>query len=217
MHTKRAATSKTWPIPRKGTKYVVTPSHNKKAGIPLLIVIRDLLKFVKTKKEFKKIINKGEILVNNKVARKANLSLVLFDVIGFKSANKYYRITISKKRKIDVQEIRPEEAVGKIASVVNKKSIRGKKIQINLSDGRNILVDEKKIKDIKIGDSLLINFKDKKIGKHISLRRGAKIFIVKGKHAGSLGNIKEIEGKRIRVKIGEDEFDIKINELVVVE
>ena len=74
----RKNTSNLWPISQKGTKYVIVPSHNRKNGIPLLIVMRDILKLVKTRKELKKILLEKKILVNNKVAKEENLSMVLY-------------------------------------------------------------------------------------------------------------------------------------------
>lgn len=211
MHTKRHATSKTWPIPRKGTKYVITPSHNRKNGIPILVVLRDVLKIVANKKEFKKMAHEKEILVNNKPVIKPNLAIGLFDVISFKTSGVNHQIILTEKGKLGVKEI--DKADSKIVSVVDKKMLKGKKLQLNLSDGRNILSEDK----IAVGDSVVINFKDKKIGKVIPMKEGATVLFIKGKHAGHQGKVKKVEGKIATVDIKEAEFNVKINELVVVE
>ena len=44
----------------------------------------------------------------------------------------------------------------KILLVIGKKSLAGKKTQVNLSDGRNMIYGDK----ISVGDSVLVNFKD---------------------------------------------------------
>ena len=52
MHNKRLAAPKTWPVQRKSTKYILV-SRNSDNSIPLLIVLRDLLKVVRKRKEAK--------------------------------------------------------------------------------------------------------------------------------------------------------------------
>ena len=54
---------------KKIRTWVVTPRpgpHPKYSSIPLLIVVRDILKLVETGKEAKKIIKAGEILVDGR-------------------------------------------------------------------------------------------------------------------------------------------------------
>ncbi|MEA3329390.1 MAG: hypothetical protein U9Q06_01470, partial [Nanoarchaeota archaeon] len=158
-YIKRQNISKTWPIMRKGTKYVVMPSHAKKQGIPLLIIMRDILEFVKTRKELKKIIYEEKVLVNGKIVREENLALVLFDNLSLPLLKKNYKLTLGENKKIKLDEIKGIEAGKKISKVIGKKILKGNKTQINLLDGRNLLTDEK----IKVGDSVLVKIADKKI------------------------------------------------------
>ncbi|MBI2628533.1 30S ribosomal protein S4e, partial [Candidatus Pacearchaeota archaeon] len=64
MHITRHNTSKRWPIPRKGTKYLVVPSRGNNDSIPLLIIMREILGIVKTRKELKKILNEKKVKIN---------------------------------------------------------------------------------------------------------------------------------------------------------
>ena len=50
-HLKRQATPKNWPVPRKGTTFIVTPNSK---GLPVLILLRDLLKIAKDRSEVKR-------------------------------------------------------------------------------------------------------------------------------------------------------------------
>ena len=59
MHFKRKTIGKFWPIARKGTKYVAVPDHNQYESLPLVVVIRDMLKLVRTTKELKKLLEDG--------------------------------------------------------------------------------------------------------------------------------------------------------------
>ena len=42
-YLRRQKIPKNWPLPRKGTAYVVKPSFSTNKGIPILIILRDLL------------------------------------------------------------------------------------------------------------------------------------------------------------------------------
>ena len=67
-----------------------------------------------------------------------------------------------------------------------KTSIKGK-TQINLSDGKNLLIDKG---SYSVGDAVLVNF-DKKyeIKDHVKLDKGVTIFLIGGKHIGQIGKI----------------------------
>ncbi len=81
-----------------------------------------------------------------------------------------------------------------------------------MSDGTNILSKEK----INVGDSVLINLKDKKVEKVFHARDGAQVLVIKGKHIGSTGDISAIEKDKIFIKNKEREFEIKLNEIIIL-
>ena len=200
MHLKRQQISKTWPIQRKGTKYLVVPSHDKKSGIPLLIVLREILKTVKNKKEAKKILNLNLVKINNKIVKNEKYPLSLFDKLEV--GDKIYQIKIDKNKKFSAEEVKNLES--KIVKIINKKVLKNKIIQINLSDGRNFIAKDK----ANTGDSAVINLKENKIEKIIPLKEGSEVIITKGKHFGKTGKIKKIEEK---TKLALVESDTKIN------
>ena len=155
MHLKRQKISKFWPVSRKGTKYVAVATHNKNEAIPLLVVMRDVLKLVKNKKELKKLINDKKIQINHKEIRETNYPICLFDVINLPDIKKNCRAMLSKQKKIIFKEISEEEAKTKIFKVLNKKILGKGKTQFNLMHGKNIISNEK----IKLGDSIVLNLK----------------------------------------------------------
>lgn len=214
-HTKRNSVLRKIPIPRKGTKYVVRALDNRNDGIPILVAIRDMLTLAKTRKEVKKILNKKEILVNNKIVKDDRSSLVLFDVISVKSTNKNYSVQITKEGKFKLEEISAKESKSRVCKVLNKKAIDRKKIQFNLDHGRNIILNIKDSK-IKTGDSIILNLENKKIEKHLPLKEGSKIFIQQGKHIGVFTKIKKIDGRKVIVEIDGKQFKIKDKELIVI-
>lgn len=211
-HLKRIAMPKSWPIQRTGTKYIAKarPGRKTEFSIPILIVLRDMLKLADTKNEIRKIISMKEILVNGKTISDYKFPLGLFDVIAINSIGKSYKIIFSNG-KMNAEETK--EADKKVCKVIGKKILNSKKQQINLFDGGNVLSNEK----IKVNDSVVLSLKDKKISRIIPLKEKANVYIMGGKHIGEKGMIEKIENNQAIVKIGKHDVNIKLNNIFVIE
>jgi small subunit ribosomal protein S4e len=206
---------KRWPIERKGKTYVVKPNFGVKEGIPVLVVLRDMLKIAQNRNEVKRIIHLKQVLVNEKNVTDEKNNILFYDTINILPMKKYYRMELSENGKFYLQEIKENETNKKIAKIINKKILKGKKVQLNLNDGRNFLSDIK----CNMNDSVVINLKEGKIEKCLSLKEKANAVIFAGKHLGKKGEIIKLnlEEKTASVKIGEREINILINQLMVVE
>jgi len=216
MHIKRSKMPKTWPVPRKGTKFVASSSHASKNGIPLLFVLRDLLKIAKTRKEAKHLILNKDVKVNHKIVRDEVFPLQVFDVLNLEKAGKNYVLQIVN-RKFVLKEVSGKEAGKKVVKIAGKKVLPGKKIQMNLRDGRNYVFD----KDFSVGDSAIIDTEKNNIVKVLPLKEGANLEIILGKHAGEKGKLEEIKdlarGKVYRVKLKEQEVELPFKTILVIE
>lgn len=216
MHLKRQEVPKSWPIYRKGTKYVIRPDSNLEAGIPLLIILRDVLKIVQNRKEARRAIFLKQILVNNKLPKDEKSQVLLLDTVSLISAKKNYRLDLSEKGKFRLMEISEGEVNRKPAKVVDKKVLKGKKMQLNLQDGRNFLSDIK----CAINDSVLINFKEKKIEKCLPLKEDSKAMVFAGKHSGKKGNIKTVDLKKKIVELeteDKEKINVLLKQIIVIE
>ncbi len=214
-HLKRNQFQKFWPISRKGTKYLALSTHNQTTSIPILIVARDIIKIIKTKKELKKVISEKNILINNNEIRETNYPVCLFDII--KIGNKFYKTGLSKEKKLVFNEISEKESNTKPFKIIGKKILGKDKIQYNLLDGRNLVSKEK----ANTGDTMLYNFKTKKPEKIISLEKGKNCFVISGAHAGIEGkieNILERGGKKLaRILKDNEKINVWTRNIVVVE
>ena len=215
MHLKRQKAPKNWPITRKGTKYVVRPSFDIQKAIPILVILRDVLEIAQNRKEVKKAIHMKNILLNNKIIIDEKIPCFLFDVIKIVPTKKYYRINLSENGKFKVEEINENESNHKISKILGKKIIKRKKIQINLSDGRNFLSDIK----CKINDSILIDSEKKKIEKCLPLKEKSEAIVYLGKYAGKKGIIEKIDSKNkiVELRINKEKNNILIKQLMVIK
>lgn len=216
MHTKRIAMKKSWPLSRKGKKRFIIRCrgpHQLKTSLPLLVVIRDLLEMAKTKNEVKKILKEGNILVDNKTVKDEKFGIGLFDRVYFKKIEKVYTLKLTKKGSLEIKELKTEIANKKSCKIIGKKTLKGNKIQINLYDGKNFIITKK---DVKIGDSAIVDLKTKKIIDYLKLDQGSHVLIIGGKHIGSSGKISKVEDK-VSVVIKDKTFKIQKQNIFVVE
>lgn len=208
---KRLAAPRWWPIERKTKKFTVAPRgpHPKQLSLPLLLLLREVLKLVETEKEAKLVIRKGEILVDGRKIKDIKFGVGIFDVIEIPSSKKVWRAI--PKKGLSFIEIPNSEKKLKICKIVDKKTLKGNKTQLNLNDGRNILTNEK----YSTNDSLLIELPEQKIIEHIKFEKNSLAMVLEGKNAGRIDKIKEIEKNRIW--LGEEKiFEIPKDLLIVV-
>lgn len=205
-HQKRQAMPKNWPVPRKGTTFVVKSNHGN--GIPILVALRDMLKVAKTRKEVKIALNTKTVLINQKEVLNDKNGICLYDILTLTPSKTNYKMSLSNKGKFDLVKIDEKDAQEKIAKVNDKKILKGKKVQLNLSDGFNMTSDVA----CNVNDSVVISFKDKKITSCLRLMEKANALIVAGKHAGTPGIITSVDNGRKMVEIEAD--GVKINALI---
>ncbi len=198
-HMKRQTAPKTWPIPKKGTKFVTRPLPGKefKLSIPLSIVFKKMLKYCKTTKEVKRILENQMVVVDGKRRKDHRYSVGLMDVVSIPSLKEYYRLVLNKKGKLDLVSIDAKEANIKPCKIINKSLLPGGVIQINLNDGRNLRV---KKDEFKVGDALLIDIDKKEIKEHLKFEEKAYVLLDGGKHIGERGIIKSIKDKLAEIE-----------------
>ena len=210
MHIKRKTIGSFWPVAKTGEKYLAVPSHEQRNAIPLILAMRDVLKLVKTKKELKKILNEKQIMINGRTVKEVNYPLMLYDSLTLPSIKKYYKVTM-KGRRFDMIEVSEEKASTKTYRVMNKRLLENKKLQVNFSQGKNMITNEK----LQTGEFVVIDNKTNKILKVVALKKDVEVLVVAGKHTGKSGKIKDMveQGKEkvavIKTQNGEINANIK--------
>lgn len=225
VRLKRLSAPKFWKVPKKKAKWIVTPRpgpHKKFESIPILIIVRDLLKLVDTKNDVRKIVKTKNFFVDGKPRTDLKYPVGLFDVIDLPKKEKQYRV-VPDKHGLSLIEIPKKESSLKICRIKNKTMLKGGKLQLNLHDGKNILIDEKTKKEAyKPGDSILIELPSQKIVEHVKMEKGAVGIISGGQNIGDVISIKDIimtksrEPNKIICKKDEREFEAIMDYVYVV-
>lgn len=201
-HLKRKPAPKFWPIHRKEKIWTVKPNpgpHPISNCIPLLLLIREILGFAKTRKEARTIISQEKIMVDGKTRREELFPVGLMDVVAIPDIKKIYRVLTSEKGLV-LHPIEKKEAKIKLCRIENKNFVNGGQLQLNLHDGKNVMIQ---VKDpakpeedtYKTLDTLKINIPTQEIAGHIKLAKGAQVMIIGGKNVGKHGKIVTIEEK----------------------
>ena len=112
-HLKRFSAPAYWPISKKAYVFTIKPKpgpHPIDRSIPLLILIRDELKYAETATEARKIIKEGKIKVDGKTCREPRRTIGLMDVIEIPKMGEYYRILPHPQKGLIPYKISQEEA-----------------------------------------------------------------------------------------------------------
>jgi len=174
-----------------------------------------MLKLAKNRKEVKKALHEKQILLNGKIIQDEKISVSLFDIITILPSKEHYKMEISTNNKFILEKISESKSEKKIVKIINKKTLKNKRTQLNLGDGRNFLSNIK----CKVNDSAVVDLKNKKIEKCLPLIEKAKVLIFSGKHVGKIETIDKInlERKNVGVKIEGKPVNVLIKQLMVIE
>jgi len=193
-HLKRLATPRAIQIHRKEHTWTIKPSagpHPLNQSIPLALIVREYLNICNTYREAKRIIAEGDILVDNIPRKSHKFPVGLMDIITIPKLKAHYRILFNRKGRLTLVQISEKDAEWKLCRIQNKSIIKEGKAQLNLHDGKNILVPKEA--EYKTGDVLKYSFDKKKIDDIYKFEKGNVALITGGSHIGEIANIEDIK------------------------
>lgn len=194
---RRLTAPRSWPIKRKAHHWVTKTSpgaHSLEGSVPVIVVVRDLLKICDTAAEVKKIVSNRDMLVDGKIVRDVKMGVGLMDVVSFPKNNSHYRMMVNVRGKLTLVPIPEEKASWKLCRIDNKTTVPGGKTQLNLHDGRNILVESD---GYKTGDVLKIEIPSQKVLEAYKMEKGNLALITSGSNVGKAETIDEIVIRRL--------------------
>jgi len=199
-HLKRSPAPSFWQIMRKERTWTVKPApgpHSLRRCIPLGILIRDYFKLAESMREVRRILSEGQIKIDGRIRRNYKYPVGLMDVIEITTTGEFYRVVPHRQKFLWPIKIDHKEANLKLCRIENKVTVKGGHIQLNLHDGRNILIrvanPMNPEEDVyRTFDSLLIEIPEQNILNHVKLDLGTMVVVVDGRNVGRMGKIKSI-------------------------
>ncbi|WP_142858294.1 30S ribosomal protein S4e [Salinigranum halophilum] len=191
-HQKRLSVPNTWPVERKESTWTVKAGAGPhgEAGVPLLILLRDVLGYVDSKKEARYALNQDSVLVNGVAVSDESRPIGMFDIVAFTQRDEYYRVFPDEGGRLALTPISADAADSRLGKVVRKQQVKGGAFQLTLHDGTNVRVEEGS--DYSTNDSVVVDNETKEIVAHFGYEEGALVTAVDGQHAGEIGEVAEI-------------------------
>ncbi len=211
-HLKRLTAPKTWPIEPKTTVFVTRPqpgAHAFRNGVPMSVLLRDMLGLAQTTREIKYILRTQEVLVNGRRVRRPDTIVGLMDVVSFPGMKTSYRILINEREKLYAAPVSGKEATIIPSKVTSKQLLRGGKLQLGFHNGHTLLSSDT---TVKVGDTLLLPEGKERL----PLEKGAAVLITAGSHVGRQGILEELNGTHVIVTIGEERVETNKKNLFVL-
>lgn len=200
-HQKRIATPKTWAVKRKETIFVTKASPgplSKELSVPLTVFFKDMVDLASTTRDVKFMLYNKTVLVNDRQVKDYRFPVGFMDIITIKEDNINYRIKINKQGKLEAIEAKKGETQV-LSKITNKTIVKGGRVQLNLLNGYNVLVEKD---TYKTGDSVVLD--GKAIKDHMKYEKGAYVLLTAGKHIGDMGTLEDIQDDKILYKNSEN-------------
>ncbi|WP_158056036.1 30S ribosomal protein S4e [Halorussus halophilus] len=220
-HQKRLSVPKSWPVARKTETFTVKADAGPHGedGVPLLIVLRDVLGYVQSKKEARYALDEGNVLVNGVEGVSESRPIGMFDILAFTEREEYYRVFPDEGGRLALTPVDADAAGSKLAKIENKTLVEGGQTQLNLHDGQNLVIEDGSEYDTK--DSIVVSNDDDEIVAHFPYEEGSLVTAVRGSHAGDIGEVTDIQvtpgsgSNNVVVETDDDTFET-VEEYVVV-
>ena len=219
-HQKRLSVPNSWPVERKTSTYTVKADAGPhgESGVPLLIVLRDVLGYADSRKETRYALEQDNVLVNGEPASDEERPIGMFDIVEFTERDEHYRVFPDQGGRLALTAIDAESAGSRLGKVVGKTQEPGGDTQLTLHDGATLRTDDG---SISTNDSIVVSNDDSSIVAHFPYEEGALVTAVRGSHAGEVGRIDRIQvtpgssQNNVLIEGDDDRFET-VEEYVVV-
>jgi len=199
-----------WPIKRKERTWAPSTRpgpHSREKSLPLVILIREVLGYARTAKEAIRIISTGKVKIDGVARKDHRFPVGLMDVLQIADAGQIFRILPKPNRGLTPTPISEKEAGFKLCKIVGKRNIEGGKLQINLHDGRSIILPsqsprQKSEREFALGGAMQLGIPKQNIMGVVPFQTGALGLVIDGRNQGIFGKITTITaGTHARPKI----------------
>jgi len=192
-HLKRLNAPKHWMLSKLDGIWAPRPSqgpHKLRESLPLILILRNRLKYALTGKETNMICMEKLVMVDGKVRTDPNFPAGFMDVVEMPKSNDQFRLIFDTKGRFVLHSISDEEKKFKLCKVVKKELTIKKVPYIVTHDGRTIRYPDPLIS---VGDVVKV---DIATGKPMSFQKfemGKQAMITQGRNAGRVGIIQKVE------------------------
>jgi len=188
-HLKRLAAPKSWMLDKLGGVFAPRPStgpHKLRESLPLVIILRNRLKYALTNAEVTKIVMQRTIKVDGKVRTDNTYPAGFMDVLTIEKTAENFRLIYDVKGRYVIHRIAPEEAKYKLCKV-RQLLVGPKNVPFLVThDGRTIRYPDPLID---LNDTVQVDLATGKIIDFIKFENGNLCMITGGHNVGRVGTV----------------------------
>jgi small subunit ribosomal protein S4e len=158
--------------------------------LPLVILLRNRLKYALTRREVVSICAQRFVKVDGVVRTDTNFPAGFMDVVSIEKTNETFRLLYDTKGRFAIHRITPEEGKYKLVKI-RKVAVGMKGIPYVVThDGRTVRYPDPAIRE---GDTVKFNLVTGKMEEHIKFETGALAMVTQGRNLGRVGVVEHTE------------------------
>jgi len=186
-HLKRLNAPKHWMLDKMGGIWAPKPScgpHKGRESLPLIIILRNRLKYAMTRDEVIHICMQKLIKVDGKIRTDTRFPAGFMDVVTIEKSGDAFRLLYDTKGRYVLNPVSGDETKYKLCRVV-KVSVTSKAVPyIVTHDGRTIRYADP---HIKVNDSIKVDLETGKVAQRYAFEPGNVVMITQGRNTGRVG------------------------------
>jgi len=193
QHMKRLFAPKDWMLSKLTGVFAPRPRagpHKLRESLPMLIVLRNRLKYALTGREAQMILRQKLVYVDSRPRTDPKYPAGFQDVIEIPRTGDFFRLMYDVKGRFTLVKIGEAEAAIKLCKVENIYTATGRVPVVMTHDGRRIRYPSGKITR---GDTVVVDHREGKITAHYKMRVGKVVMVTGGANRGRVGTVTAIE------------------------
>lgn len=192
-HMKRLNAPHAWMLGKMDGIWAPRPStgpHKLRECLPLVLILRNRLKYATTMQEVKSICMEKLVKVDGKVRTDVSFPAGFMDVITLERSNDKFRLLYDTKGRFILHKINTEESKYKLCRV-QKLEVSKKNIPFVVThDGRTIRYPDPLVK---VNDVIKVDLETGKMVDFLKFNTGSLCMVQRGHNAGRAGTIQHVE------------------------
>lgn len=188
-HLKRLNAPKHWMLDKFTGTWAPKASsgpHKQRESLPLIIFLRNRLKYALNGKEVQSIVMQRLIKVDGKVRTDTNYPAGFMDVISIERTGENFRLLYDVKGRFAIHRITNQESKFKLCKVVKQEVGTRNVPYITTHDGRTIRYPDPLIK---VNDTIKYDIENGKIADFVKFDTGSLVMVTGGRNTGRVGVI----------------------------
>jgi small subunit ribosomal protein S4e len=192
-HLKRLFAPQDWMLSKLTGVFAPRPRagpHKSRECMPLLIILRNRLKYALNAREATMILRQKFVKVDGRARVDPKYPVGFQDVIEIPRTGERFRMLYDVKGRFTLVKIGEAESSIKLAKVTNVHATAGRIPVVTTHDGRRLRYASPKIH---IGDTLVLNIEGQTVQQVMKMRAGKSAMVTGGANRGRIGKIVSLE------------------------